>query len=143
SEEHTSELQSLTNLVCRLLLEKKKRIAATPPTMLNQPPAYSAGTQPSLNTARAYTEAFCPHPNSAELTPSHRATADSPTASAHRLHARVVCQILLHAWHAATGVRRAARALCRAFLWFGETRRRAPAGLEAAARVEPLALFFF
>src|SRR5262249_60361139 len=28
SEEHTSELQSLTNLVCRLLLEKKK---PTPP----------------------------------------------------------------------------------------------------------------
>src|SRR5437016_10500651 len=26
AEEHTSELQSLTNLVCRLLLEKKKRI---------------------------------------------------------------------------------------------------------------------
>src|SRR5437016_8757690 len=26
SEEHTSELQSLTNLVCRLLLEKKNRI---------------------------------------------------------------------------------------------------------------------
>src|SRR5258706_11364172 len=34
SEEHTSELQSLTNLVCRLLLEKKKTIAmddCTPP----------------------------------------------------------------------------------------------------------------
>src|SRR5438046_6956186 len=32
SEEHTSELQSLTNLVCRLLLEKKKkkRPARTP-----------------------------------------------------------------------------------------------------------------
>src|SRR5258706_6285224 len=29
SEEHTSELQSLTNLVCRLLLEKKKIPAAT------------------------------------------------------------------------------------------------------------------
>src|SRR5262249_57460096 len=29
SEEHTSELQSLTNLVCRLLLEKQK--APTPP----------------------------------------------------------------------------------------------------------------
>src|SRR5258706_1666751 len=28
SEEHTSELQSLTNLVCRLLLEKKKRLGA-------------------------------------------------------------------------------------------------------------------
>src|SRR5258706_7976404 len=27
SEEHTSELQSLTNLVCRLLLEKKKDLA--------------------------------------------------------------------------------------------------------------------
>src|SRR5262249_62429545 len=27
SEEHTSELQSLTNLVCRLLLEKKKHHA--------------------------------------------------------------------------------------------------------------------
>src|SRR5437016_8918295 len=26
SEEHTSELQSLTNLVCRLLLEKKKNV---------------------------------------------------------------------------------------------------------------------
>src|SRR5262249_62378026 len=30
SEEHTSELQSLTNLVCRLLLEKKTQ--DTPPT---------------------------------------------------------------------------------------------------------------
>src|SRR5262249_61804115 len=29
SEEHTSELQSLTNLVCRLLLEKKNKHTAT------------------------------------------------------------------------------------------------------------------
>src|SRR5437016_12054903 len=29
SEEHTSELQSLTNLVCRLLLEKKKKKAVS------------------------------------------------------------------------------------------------------------------
>src|SRR5437016_12101010 len=29
SEEHTSELQSLTNLVCRLLLEKKKKITTS------------------------------------------------------------------------------------------------------------------
>src|SRR2546430_3832193 len=28
SEEHTSELQSQSNLVCRLLLEKKKRLAS-------------------------------------------------------------------------------------------------------------------
>src|SRR5258706_11296511 len=32
SEEHTSELQSLTNLVCRLLLEKKKTQSIMPPT---------------------------------------------------------------------------------------------------------------
>src|SRR3989442_1819416 len=30
SEEHTSELQSLTNLVCRLLLEKKRTKSSTP-----------------------------------------------------------------------------------------------------------------
>src|SRR2546430_3912269 len=30
SEEHTSELQSQSNLVCRLLLEKKKKIHKTP-----------------------------------------------------------------------------------------------------------------
>src|SRR5260221_3376773 len=30
SEEHTSELQSHSDLVCRLLLEKKKRIARRP-----------------------------------------------------------------------------------------------------------------
>src|SRR2546430_3562598 len=29
SEEHTSELQSQSNLVCRLLLEKKKKIATS------------------------------------------------------------------------------------------------------------------
>src|SRR2546430_13478227 len=35
SEEHTSELQSQSNLVCRLLLEKKKRS----PTTHNEPSA--------------------------------------------------------------------------------------------------------
>src|SRR5256885_13219013 len=30
SEEHTSELQSPCNLVCRLLLEKKKKLGVTP-----------------------------------------------------------------------------------------------------------------
>src|SRR5258706_5018767 len=34
SEEHTSELQSLTNLVCRLLLEKKKTTAIRQATRL-------------------------------------------------------------------------------------------------------------
>src|SRR2546422_4685085 len=32
SEEHTSELQSRLHLVCRLLLEKKKKIISTAPT---------------------------------------------------------------------------------------------------------------
>src|SRR2546430_7404261 len=38
SEEHTSELQSQSNLVCRLLLEKKKndpRPSALPPTTIS------------------------------------------------------------------------------------------------------------
>src|SRR5258705_5096506 len=38
SEEHTSELQSLRHLVCRLLLEKKK--PSTPPTASLWPPRY-------------------------------------------------------------------------------------------------------
>src|SRR5256886_7493888 len=33
SEEHTSELQSQSNLVCRLLLEKKKNYAASVPLL--------------------------------------------------------------------------------------------------------------
>src|SRR5437016_9675061 len=51
SEEHTSELQSLTNLVCRLLLEKKKHTPRCPhrdttsavrnPTRATHPATYS------------------------------------------------------------------------------------------------------
>src|SRR5437016_12091256 len=36
SEEHTSELQSLTNLVCRLLLEKKKKARHDPRAVSKQ-----------------------------------------------------------------------------------------------------------
>src|SRR2546430_11528554 len=39
SEEHTSELQSQSNLVCRLLLEKKKEAASAPDADANPPPA--------------------------------------------------------------------------------------------------------
>src|SRR2546426_4723699 len=35
SEEHTSELQSPCNLVCRLLLEKKKELQLAPRTWMN------------------------------------------------------------------------------------------------------------
>src|SRR5258706_9269231 len=38
SEEHTSELQSLTNLVCRLLLEKKKKTRPRRPQRQAGPP---------------------------------------------------------------------------------------------------------
>src|SRR5437016_9606119 len=38
SEEHTSELQSLTNLVCRLLLEKKKKKNQTQSQKEQNPP---------------------------------------------------------------------------------------------------------
>src|SRR2546430_9289723 len=38
SEEHTSELQSQSNLVCRLLLEKKKK-TQIPPSITLHPPA--------------------------------------------------------------------------------------------------------
>src|SRR2546430_7206029 len=40
SEEHTSELQSQSNLVCRLLLEKKKKTQqSTRPLRSDQPPS--------------------------------------------------------------------------------------------------------
>src|SRR2546430_8901035 len=39
SEEHTSELQSQSNLVCRLLLEKKKRLRLRGPSSITSPVA--------------------------------------------------------------------------------------------------------
>src|SRR5437016_11100989 len=44
SEEHTSELQSLTNLVCRLLLEKKKH-QKTPRSYTQKANKHSQGEQ--------------------------------------------------------------------------------------------------
>src|SRR5260370_17315725 len=47
SEEHTSELQSHLNLVCRLLLEKKKN--RTPRQLRPEPsPAYSHDASPTV-----------------------------------------------------------------------------------------------
>src|SRR2546430_6232635 len=43
SEEHTSELQSQSNLVCRLLLEKKKKTIIT--THAHSPRLYTPPTQ--------------------------------------------------------------------------------------------------
>src|SRR5256886_11159049 len=50
SEEHTSELQSQSNLVCRLLLEKKKTSSACIPEQRprsDQAPRSANGTTPS------------------------------------------------------------------------------------------------
>src|SRR2546430_11687503 len=64
SEEHTSELQSQSNLVCRLLLEKKKRPPScpclcpwhrrpSPPAPLRPHPAVSRSScKPPPRTAR-------------------------------------------------------------------------------------------
>src|SRR2546430_13545843 len=60
SEEHTSELQSQSNLVCRLLLEKKKAIA-----VYNSSTAYR---RPCVSGRRA--EPFqCVNPHVIECTP--------------------------------------------------------------------------
>src|SRR2546430_12353584 len=43
SEEHTSELQSQSNLVCRLLLEKKKNTPSRVTTVVEPPTAIQPG----------------------------------------------------------------------------------------------------
>src|SRR5438477_1720033 len=48
SEEHTSELQSHVKLVCRLLLEKKKKLS--PRTA--DPPSFSTATRPATPCSR-------------------------------------------------------------------------------------------
>src|SRR5258706_7160864 len=51
SEEHTSELQSLTNLVCRLLLEKKKNTVRR----ATMPSTWSASRASTTRAKRVYT----------------------------------------------------------------------------------------
>src|SRR2546421_7556669 len=48
SEEHTSELQSRSDLVCRLLLEKKKKKKTTT-TQANKPTQYNNSITPSYD----------------------------------------------------------------------------------------------
>src|SRR5437016_7720313 len=52
SEEHTSELQSLTNLVCRLLLEKKKNQATRTRHTTTQSPT----SEHALNDKQTHTD---------------------------------------------------------------------------------------
>src|SRR5256885_11892582 len=59
SEEHTSELQSPCNLVCRLLLEKKKQSTATP----------APSAAPSASTYTVCPATTAPPPTPRPLTP--------------------------------------------------------------------------
>src|SRR5258708_31752267 len=57
SEEHTSELQSPDHLVCRLLLEKKKRLRA-PRSSSSSAPWGSVSARPSSTTGTNATRAY-------------------------------------------------------------------------------------
>src|ERR1022692_4409839 len=67
SEEHTSELQSPCNLVCRLLLEKNKKlvpIAITTPPLRRSPPSCRALPPPPRRSAGHHQVAGCfPQPD--------------------------------------------------------------------------------
>src|SRR2546430_11313066 len=52
SEEHTSELQSQSNLVCRLLLEKKTQYSITPSILLKIPDILTDDTSDPLSNPR-------------------------------------------------------------------------------------------
>src|SRR5256885_13096196 len=61
SEEHTSELQSPCNLVCRLLLEKKKTYHTLVRTALPHAYQYSRHHHPTLNNSSAHTHTRTHH----------------------------------------------------------------------------------
>src|SRR5205085_6579666 len=67
SEEHTSELQSQSNLVCRLLLEKKKY-----PTRVSAAGVSKTTYDSVQNVQNAYWNVFCKQPEIAAdvLTPT-------------------------------------------------------------------------
>src|SRR5258705_7029145 len=57
SEEHTSELQSLRHLVCRLLLEKKKTTSSTTTNICSSTSACDSASKTSVHVARALASA--------------------------------------------------------------------------------------
>src|SRR2546430_5866242 len=60
SEEHTSELQSQSNLVCRLLLEKKKTQGLSPPPAA--PPADPSDPLRAISATDQCRTSSCPTP---------------------------------------------------------------------------------
>src|SRR5256886_4321726 len=70
SEEHTSELQSQSNLVCRLLLEKKKNT-----TLCSSATSYRPSSHIPLSAIPAALTQF-PHPACASPTPYSRPSSE-------------------------------------------------------------------
>src|SRR3989475_5378797 len=60
SEEHTSELQSQSNLVCRLLLEKKKKNKKPKSTRLIKSHSQTSYTVISMRTKNSTSNCLCP-----------------------------------------------------------------------------------
>src|SRR5256886_4420132 len=83
SEEHTSELQSQSNLVCRLLLEKKIKTLEEPPSTTHlirttaNPYALLSTLRPRCQTIR-----FAPIP-ALDMPPLSTGSAPMPAADAH------------------------------------------------------------
>src|SRR2546421_3663625 len=61
SEEHTSELQSRSDLVCRLLLEKKKTQAGTPDRLTASLSPLTGSEQSGLITVGFYSAYWVEH----------------------------------------------------------------------------------
>src|SRR5262245_62224457 len=83
SEEHTSELQSLRHLVCRLLLEKKKRIhhVAREQTCFDAPSATTNGTEtPQTPQSRALLRPIIAASDAGPVQPEESRTARGPHA---------------------------------------------------------------
>src|SRR5256886_13384593 len=62
SEEHTSELQSQSNLVCRLLLEKKKQSTALLLAHTHAPPALTQSASPRPHASNSRSASVTPPP---------------------------------------------------------------------------------
>src|SRR3954463_1859307 len=90
SEEHTSELQSHDNLVCRLLLEKKALPARSPIPLIvpwiHDAPAFTAATAHAV----AIPKSLCPWKWTGMLGPTHEQTSRTSTSAASGLQAPMV-----------------------------------------------------
>src|SRR5256886_8771065 len=82
SEEHTSELQSQSNLVCRLLLEKKKK------NILNNETSKTHNRKPCNHR--------CTCADRLHTTIVHRSTSDAPTTRLSRPITTTYCHYVIN-----------------------------------------------